>query len=336
MKCFSKMIMSALLTVCITVTAAGCSQSSEADTSSSVSDANSDASAVQSSTSPSVPENTAGNTESEPESTAENKPESVSEIEPESKAEDVENQSSESISQSEPSAVKTDTNHTDNNGNIVVVLDPGHDDKDDRPNEELGVNEQELNLKIGLACYDRLSEYEGITPYLTRYDEVCPNTDGMFTGQSECIHRRAYIAEEKNADFFVSLHCNATTGELGAEANGICVFISNYPKYKDESEKLGNMIIDHVTNAVKLGSMGVILSEMDESKGYYDDGTVKDKYYLLSYNIDYGRPSVIVEHAFMDNINDNTILKDDENLRLMGRADADAIAEYYGLKLKTH
>ena len=94
------------------------------------------------------------------------------------------------------------------------------------------------------------------------------------------------------------------------------------------------MIIDHVTSAVDLGSMGVILSEQNEDKGYYDDGTVKDKYYLLSYNIDYGRPSVIVEHAFMDNINDNAILKDDEKLKLIGQADADAIAEYYGLKLK--
>ena len=216
------------------------------------------------------------------------------------------------------------------------MLDPGHDDDEScsrRDQPQLGVNEQDLNLKIGLACYERLSEYEGITPYLTRSDGSCPNADKMFSGEYNCIEKRAYLAEQKDADFFVSLHCNATTGELGAQANGISVFITNYPEYHDECEKLGNMIIDHVTGAVDLESLG-LFSEYKEEKGYYKDGTVKDKLFLLSYNVDNDRPAIVVEHAFMDNINDNAILRDDEKLRLIGQADADAIAEYYGLELK--
>lgn len=342
---FSKMILPMFLTGCISVTAVGCGQSTESDLSSNTSDAKSIVSSTQSI-------DDAGNLESTENTYSElgsNNDDLESKTDKSGdKSDKTESQTDESIiscteteSQSDELASQTDESENqvikkseENSGDIVVVLDPGHDDKDDRENPELGVNEQILNLKIGIACYKRLSEYEGITPYLTRYDEVCPNTDGMFTGESECIHRRAYIAEEKNADFFISLHCNASTGELGAEANGISVYVTNYPKYRDECERLGNMIIDHVTSAVDLGSMGVILSEQNEDKGYYDDGTVKDKYYLLSYNIDYGRPSVIVEHAFMDNINDNAILKDDEKLKLIGQADADAIAEYYGLKLK--
>ena len=45
---------------------------------------------------------------------------------------------------------------------VVIVLDPGHDDKECCTNShpDLDMYEQELNLAIGLACRDRLEEYE--------------------------------------------------------------------------------------------------------------------------------------------------------------------------------
>ena len=43
---------------------------------------------------------------------------------------------------------------------------------------------------------------------------------------------------------------------------------------------------------------------------------------------------MIIEHAYMDNAHDNAILKDKEKLKAMGVADADAIADYYGLEKK--
>lgn len=380
----SKMIMSAVLTVCIGVTAVGCSQSSDpadiSDAESGVSIEQSiDESAALSSVEPSSetdqpeskadaassktdkPESksdTASSKTDKPESKADaassktdktvSKPDAASsKIEtPESKAAETVTQVYEQVSetyepasQAEEPSKQPSKPERDNNGTIVVMLDPGHDDDVNcsaRNHPALGVNEQELNLKIALACYERLSEYEGVTPYLTRSDGNCPNADKQFSGDYDCIHKRAYLAEEHNADIFVSLHCNGSTApaRLGAEPNGITVYVTNYAKYRSECERLGSMILDHVTDVVGFNSVGVLPSALDESKGYYDDGSIKDKYYLMSYNIDYGRPAIIVEHGFMDNINDNAILRDDENLRLIGRADADAIAEYYGLELK--
>lgn len=253
--------------------------------------------------------------------------------EDESVAESSDDTSSEPESKTEGSSSSDKTG--DKDGNIVIMLDPGHDDDESPRNHvRLGVNEQDLNLKIGLACYDRLSEYEGVTPYLTRTDGHCPNADKEFSGVKDCIHKRAHMAEEKDADFFVSLHCDALDEDFGTEANGVAVYITNYPEYSGKCEKLGKIIIDHIMDAVDLKSRGVFLNELDESKGTYKDGTTKDKLYLLSYNVDYGRPALIIEHGFMDNRHDNAILSDDEKLKLIGRADADAIAEYYGLELR--
>ena len=43
---------------------------------------------------------------------------------------------------------------------IVIVLDPGHDSEYcTRNHPDLGVNEQDLNLTIALACRDRLQQY---------------------------------------------------------------------------------------------------------------------------------------------------------------------------------
>ena len=46
---------------------------------------------------------------------------------------------------------------------IVIVLDPGHDSEYcTRNHPDLGVNEQDLNLTIALACRDRLQQYQGV------------------------------------------------------------------------------------------------------------------------------------------------------------------------------
>ena len=377
----SKMLLSAILAVCISMTAAGCVQSENSENSNVTSTA---------STAQSLPvaESAESSVESIVKIPVENSIESISEISAETS--DNSNFEETSVTESadapentvividyrkrdtlewlneisfifknagddegskndlvEPSAYEN-TDNEKNDGNIIVMLDPGHDDDENcsaRNHKNIGLNEQDLNLKIGLACYDRLKQYKGVTPLMTRYDGQCPNSDKMFpedvADNHDCIHKRAYIAEQANADVFISLHCNALTNkdEIGSPASGTDIYITNYTKFAAESNRLANLILKHISSAVDLSPRDVLSEEAyDKEKGYfkgfYDDGTVKDKFYLISHNIDYGRPAIVVEHAFMDNAHDNAILKDDEQLKLIGQADADAIAEYYGLELK--
>lgn len=213
---------------------------------------------------------------------------------------------------------------------VVIVLDPGHDSEYcTRNHPDLGVNEQDLNLAIALACGERLQQYQGVEVYMTREDGSCPDAED----QGEyCIEKRTGYATELGADLFVSLHNNGTTGVYGAEANGTEVYVSNYSAYTEEGKKLGQMILDNLSQ-LDLNPRGVFVRTKEE-KGHYDDGSVQDWYYLISYSVEGGHPGIIIEHAYMDNPHDNAILKDENNLKAMGEADADAIAAYYNLQKK--
>ena len=222
--------------------------------------------------------------------------------------------------------------------NIVVVLDAGHDsDVHTRNHPNLGVNEQDLNLVITNSAYKRLTQYNGIKVYLSRPDGHCPNDKYGYNYSSEygdaCIHARTEFARKKHPDLFISFHCNASSGAMGASANGSEVYVSKHKNYYSACKKLGKIILNNITSVVDLKSRGVLTRSKPE-KGYYDDGTVKDFYYLISNNIDNKIPAMIIEHAFMDNTHDNSILKNKTNLKKLGYADADAIAKYYDLKLK--
>ena len=213
----------------------------------------------------------------------------------------------------------------------MIVLDPGHDSEYcTRNHPDLGVNEQDLNLTIALACRDRLQQYQGVDVYMTREDGSCP--DAEHQGEY-CIEKRTGYATDLGADLFVSLHNNGTTGVYGAEANGTEVYVSNYSAYTEKGKKLGQMVLDNLAQ-LDLNSRGVFVRTKEE-KGHYDDGSVQDWYYLISYSVEGGHPGMIIEHAYMDNPHDNAILKDEAQLKAMGTADADAIASYYNLQIKT-
>lgn len=239
----------------------------------------------------------------------------------------------ESVSDGE-SAVRAESGTAGENGEepaqVTVVLDPGHDSQYcTRNHPDLGLNEQDLNLAIGLACRDRLLQYEGVRVVMTREDGSCP--DAEHQGE-DCIRARTDVTAREKADIFVSLHNNGTTGRLGDSPEGAQVYISRYSKFTDSSRVLAEKIL---ANLQKIGlASGGVQTRSKAEKGTYDDGTVKDWYYLLSNNVDAGYPAVIIEHAYMDNSYDNTFLKDPQNLKAMGQADADAIASYFGLTFK--
>ena len=213
---------------------------------------------------------------------------------------------------------------------VIVVLDPGHDSEYcTRNHPQLGMNEQDLNLTIALACRDRLEQYKGIKVYMTREDGSCPDPEDK---GDKCIEVRTGIATDLNADLFVAIHCNGSTGVLGDSPEGSEVYVPNYSAYTDDMTRLGNIIGNNLSS-MDIRFNGVKVRTKAE-KGVYDDGSTQDWYYLISYSVEGGHPGIIIEHAYMDNTHDNEILKDENNLKKMGELDADAIAEYYGLELR--
>ncbi len=98
---------------------------------------------------------------------------------------------------------------TNSGGSKIVVIDAGHGGKDSGavgPNNEY---EKDVTLNIAKYLYRNL-ESLGYQPYLTR------NKDIFLT-----LKERTKIANNKNADLFVSIHANAAPKNRAPYAKGI-------------------------------------------------------------------------------------------------------------------
>lgn len=214
-------------------------------------------------------------------------------------------------------------------GDLVVVLDPGHGGFDTGAvNKNLGLCESAINLKIALACRDRLEQYKGVRVYLT-------HTGVSNTYGKSSLSSRVSVAAEKGADIFISLHINSADNK---SANGIEVYVpatTHEEKYNKQCTHLAENIIQNIT-ALGLNSRGIKTRRSTGGRVYhFSDGTTEtgDYYYVVGEPISRLEiPGILVEHAFIDA--DSDYLDSDSDLQALGIADADAIAKHYKLKLK--
>lgn len=215
------------------------------------------------------------------------------------------------------------------NGNVVVVLDPGHDGTHGGSSAN-GFVEAQLNLKIAQYCKAELEEYYGVTVYMTRDSASCPNGGG---NNKSCLQRRADIARDMGANLFVSLHNNYSSA---SSASGAEIWYPNQ-NYNPWTSQVGgsaaSKILEQLTS-LGLHNRGTQIRNANEDK--YPDGSAADYYVVIRHCKEYGIPGIIVEHAFMSNSSDAAnFLSNDEGLKKLGVADATGIAQYYGLKKET-
>lgn len=215
------------------------------------------------------------------------------------------------------------------NGNVVVVLDPGHDGTHGGSSAN-GFVEAQLNLKIAQYCKAELEEYYGVTVYMTRDSASCPNGGG---NNKSCLQRRADIARDMGANLFVSLHNNYSSA---SSASGAEIWYPNQ-NYNPWTSQVGgsaaSKILEQLTS-LGLHNRGTQIRNANEDK--YPDGSAADYYAVIRHCKEYGIPGIIVEHAFMSNSSDAAnFLSNDEGLKKLGVADATGIAQYYGLKKET-
>lgn len=209
---------------------------------------------------------------------------------------------------------------------IVVVLDPGHDNTHAGAQAN-GLGEEDINIKIAAYCKEELEQYQGIKVYLTRgLDGACPYPG---TTSSQCNEKRVEFAQSVNADIFVSLHNNSAANTA---AHGAMVFYPN-ANYNPWVNQVGQDIAELIQEqlvALGLYDRGIQIKNADNTT--YPDGTKADYYSIIRRCKLVGIPAVIVEHAFLTNVGDvNEFLSSDGRLKELGVADATAIASYYGL-----
>ena len=213
-------------------------------------------------------------------------------------------------------------------GEIVVALDPGHDNRHGGTSGS-GLTEQELTLKIAKYAKAELETYNGVKVYMTRTTAACPYPKTGTSGA--CIEKRVQAAAEAGAKIYVSLHLNSGA----ASANGAEIIIPNSswkPQLSTQGKELAEKILNELT-AVGLNKRPTPIYSKDTTVNEkYPDGSISDYYSVQICAKEAGISGIIVEHAFLSNANDvNKFLKTEAGLKKLGVADATGIAKYLGL-----
>ena len=187
------------------------------------------------------------------------------------------------------------------------MIDPGHGGENNGTTS-CGFLEKEMNLTTAFAMRDELSKFDGIKIYLTRDSD-----------EELSLKDRAKAAENVHADFLISLHYNASESQ---ELYGSEAWISINPAYHNQGYQLGTAFLR------EFREMGLTLRGIKtrrHSKG-------NDYYGIIRESVELGIPAIIVEHCHVDHKNDNIFCDSEEELKAFGKADARAVAKYFGLK----
>ena len=215
--------------------------------------------------------------------------------------------------------MKEQTQAKDADGDIVIVIDAGHGEADPGSiGATTGVYEKDCNLAIAKAMKEELCKYDGVKVYLTRSgDEWMTNTG------------RAMIAASLNADFLISIHNNS-----GSDTSTGCIAYRSLNEFYSEATNDMCSLITENLAALGLNNGGV----QTRTSTSYD---YEDYYTLIAEGVRAGIPSIIVEHCFLSNPSDETLLCNSDGTvnsdmaKSMGQADAKAVVTYYNLSPRT-
>jgi len=222
----------------------------------------------------------------------------------------------------------------DAQGRIIVMLDPGHGGKDPGATGPTGLREKDVVLEIGRMVRHKLSRLPEFDVRMTRDSDVFIP-----------LEERTAMANEANADIFVSLHINASRNrnargfstyvlsrasdrealELAARENGVSVkklsevrfIIDDLSTYgrKKESLKLAKSVNDAIVRNV--------------NRRYgpaHDLGLKQAPFYVL---VGARMTAVLVESSFISNRAEEARLRRSSYLETIADSVVEAI-RYYG------
>lgn len=211
----------------------------------------------------------------------------------------------------------------------ILVLDPGHGGNDPGAIGPNGVQEKDvvLNITLKVAKYLRKDNFK---IYLTRDDDTFIP-----------LKRRAVFANEKEADLFISIHCNASKNK---GAQGVRTYIYDRiasSKEAAETAKLENKnagALEMLLNDLRKGAFEYLSIEaagniqhcLVKNLRLKWEPTERAPFYVLANT---SMPSVLVEAAFISNPQEEKKLDDDEFREKIAKGIADGIMEYFS-KLK--
>lgn len=184
----------------------------------------------------------------------------------------------------------------------IVVLDAGHGGYDDGSVSDSKVKEKNITLAITLKLGKILEENNIEVVYTRTSDDVSWPSDNVAD-----LLARSEIANEAEADYFVSIHLNYSEVSQN-EVQGSEIWVR---RSDSESEKLA------VNVNKQLEALDGIVS-----RGLKDEA--ESPLSVIEYN---NMPSILIETGFLSNENDTKYLTNDKNQSEMANAIAQGILE---------
>ncbi|WP_034887636.1 N-acetylmuramoyl-L-alanine amidase [Gillisia sp. Hel_I_29] len=172
-----------------------------------------------------------------------------------------------------------------------IVIDVGHGGKDSGTIALNDIKEKTIVLKIAkeLLSINKKSDAP-MDIYLTRYRDTLIS-----------LSDRPKLAQNLNADFFISLHCNHSDNP---KARGIEVYVGmNESRYSKESVWFAYQLQNHIKMQLGFDSRGVKFANFQ----------------VLKKMVNYC-PSVLLEIGFLSNPYDNKYFMENFNITAMAKA----------------
>lgn len=188
----------------------------------------------------------------------------------------------------------------------VIVLDPGHGGPDGGAVGKDQTVEKDIALKVA-KLLQRYLQQAGALVYLTREsdrDLASEGTRGLSRRKSEDIRNRLKFIEEKNPDFFLTIHLNALPSERWRGAQTFY-----FPSF-DENKHLAQMVQDEIRRNL----------ENTDRKPLRIDGI-----YLLKHA---NAPGALVEIGFLSNEEERELLKREDYQEQMAASIYKGILRY--------
>ncbi len=194
----------------------------------------------------------------------------------------------------------------DSGARTVIVIDPGHGGEN--RGTIAGEHEEKLmTMTTALAMYEELLLYDNVEVYLTRSEDT-----------DITLADRAEFAKSVEADFLFSIHYNASENH---ELYGSEVWVSSLSPYNGYGYQFGYEFLS------EMKEWGLLVRGVKTRLG-----TKGDYYGIIRESVNRDIPAVIIEHCHVDEAHDAGFCDSDEKLKEFGRADALAVAKYFGLK----
>jgi N-acetylmuramoyl-L-alanine amidase len=194
----------------------------------------------------------------------------------------------------------------------TIVIDPGHnfggDDGAYATNNGITYIERDLNMQVAVKLKSKL-EAKGYNVIMTRN-----SADREIASATESLSNRVNIANNSDADLFISLHHNAAS----SAATGVEVYYSS----KAQDEKFGGTYSESKISA-SMNMASTIVNSISNSTGAINRGA-KDGNLFVCRNTNMA--SVLIEFGFITNPDEAQKCADSNYQDLEAEAVANAIA----------